>query len=194
MNASSRHSPPRAGTRNAPAAAGPADATQLASLLRPVVTAAGLDLENVRITAVGRRRLLKVVVDGDGGVTLDAITEVSRALSAELDANGAMGEAPYTLEVSSPGAERPLTEPRHWRRAAGRRVRVPLAGRSRAGDTPKGPAAVEGRVLTASETGVVLEVAGQRREFGYAELGPGKILLEFGHVTGDADGGDSDGH
>jgi ribosome maturation factor RimP len=163
-------------------------------LLRPVVTAAGLDLENVRITAVGRRRLLKVVVDGDGGVTLDAITEVSRALSAELDANGAMGEAPYTLEVSSPGAERPLTEPRHWRRAAGRRVLVPLAGRSRAGDTPKGPAAVEGRVLTASETGVVLEVAGQRREFGYAELGPGKILLEFGHVTADADGGDSDGH
>ena len=194
MNASSRHSPPRAGIRNAPAAAGPADATQLASLLRPVVTAAGLDLENVRITAVGRRRLLKVVVDGDGGVTLDAITEVSRALSAELDANGAMGEAPYTLEVSSPGAERPLTEPRHWRRAAGRRVRVPLAGRSRAGDTPKGPAAVEGRVLTASETGVVLEVAGRRREFGYAELGPGKILLEFGHVTADADGGDSDGH
>jgi ribosome maturation factor RimP len=53
---------------------------------------------------------------------------------------------------------------------------------------------VEGRVLTASETGVVLEVAGQRREFGYAELGPGKILLEFGHVTADADGGDSDGH
>lgn len=194
MNASSRHSPPRAGTRNAPAAAGPADATQLASLLRPVVTAAGLDLENVRITAVGRRRLLKVVVDGDGGVTLDAITEVSRALSAELDANGAMGEAPYTLEVSSPGAERPLTEPRHWRRAAGRRVLVPLAGRSRAGDTPKGPAAVEGRVLTASETGVVLEVAGQRREFGYAELGQGKILLEFGHVTANADGGDSDGH
>jgi ribosome maturation factor RimP len=192
MNASSRHSPSRAGTRTTPAAAGPADATRLASVLRPVVTAAGLDLENVRITAVGRRRLLKVVVDGDGGVTLDAITEVSRALSAELDASGAMGEAPYTLEVSSPGAERPLTEPRHWRRAAGRLVRVPLAGRARAGDTPKGPAAVEGRVLTASETGVVLEVAGQRREFGYAELGPGKVLLEFGHV--EADGGDSDGH
>lgn len=194
MNASSRHSPPRAGVRSAPAAAGPADASQLASLLRPVVTAAGLDLENVRITAAGRRRLLRVIVDGDGGVTLDTITEVSRALSAELDANGAMGEAPYTLEVSSPGAERPLTEPRHWRRAAGRRVRVPLRGRGRSGDTPKGPAAIEGRVLTTSETGVVLDVAGQRREFGYAELGQGKILLEFGHVTAEADGGDSDGH
>jgi ribosome maturation factor RimP len=194
MNASSRHSPPRAGVRSAPAAAGPADASQLAILLRPVVTAAGLDLENVRITAAGRRRLLRVIVDGDGGVTLDTITEVSRALSAELDANGAMGEAPYTLEVSSPGAERPLTEPRHWRRAAGRRVRVPLRGRGRSGDTPKAPAAVEGRVLTASETGVVIDVAGQRREFGYAELGQGKILLEFGHVTAEADGGDSDGH
>jgi ribosome maturation factor RimP len=102
-------------------------------LLRPVVTAAGLDLENVRITAVGRRRLLKVVVDGDGGVTLDAITEISRALSAELDANGAMGEAPYTLEVSSPGAERPLTEPRHWRRAAGPATRRRAQPRWKAG-------------------------------------------------------------
>jgi ribosome maturation factor RimP len=194
MNASSRHSPPRSGVRSTPAAAGPADASQLASLLRPAVTAAGLDLENVRITAVGRRRLLKIIVDGDGGVTLDKITEVSRALSAELDANGAMGEAPYTLEVSSPGAERPLTEPRHWRRAAGRLVRAPLAGRGRGSDAGSGPAAVEGRVMTASDTGVVLDVAGQRREFGYAELGPGKILLEFGHVTADSDGGDSDGH
>jgi ribosome maturation factor RimP len=206
MNASSRQNSPRAGVRSAPAAAGPADASQLAILLGPVVSAAGLDLENVRITAAGRRRLLRIVVDGDGGVTLDAITQISRALSAELDANGAMGEAPYTLEVSSPGAERPLTEPRHWRRAAGRLVRVPLLGAkgpAPKGPSPKnpaskstaakGPAAVEGRVLSASETGVVLEVAGQRREFGYAELGQGKILLEFGHVA-EADGGDSDGH
>ena len=167
---------------------------RLAGLLEPVVSAAGLELESVRVGRAGRRSLLRVVVDAEQGVSLDDIALVSRAVAAKVDAGDLMGPGPYTLEVSSPGAERPLTEPRHWRRAAGRRVRVPLAGRARAGDTPKGPAAVEGRVLTASETGVVLDVAGQRREFSYAELGPGKILLEFGHAAADADGGDSDGH
>ena len=71
---------------SAPAAAGPADAEQLTRLLQPVVTAAGMDLENIRITATGRRRLLRVTVDADNGVSLDDITLISRTLSAELDA------------------------------------------------------------------------------------------------------------
>lgn len=195
MNGSSRQSPARPGNRSSPPpAAGSADVAELTRLLQPVVSAAGMDLENVRVTAVGRRRLLRVIVDGDGGVTLDDITQISRAVSAELDENGAMGETPYTLEVSSPGADRPLTEPRHWRRAVGRLVRVPLAGRSRAGDRPGRPAAVEGRVLGTNDSGVLLELPGGQREFGYSELGPGKILLEFGRVTADADGGETDGH
>lgn len=195
MSGSSRQSPARPGNRaSQPPAAGSADVAELTRLLLPVVNAAGMDLENVRVTAVGRRRLLRVVVDGDGGVTLDDITQISRAVSAELDSNGAMGETPYTLEVSSPGADRPLTEPRHWRRAAGRLVRVPLAGRAKAAGKPARPAAVEGRVLGASDSGVLLDLPGGQREFGYSELGPGKILLEFGHVTADADGGETDGH
>jgi ribosome maturation factor RimP len=153
-----------------------------------------MDLENVRITATGRRRLLRVVVDADGGVNLDDITQISRALSAELDAAGAMGETPYTLEVTSPGVDRPLTEPRHWRRAAGRLIRATLTARSQSVTDGSGrPGAVEGRVLAASDHAVVLEVAGEQREYGYAELGPGKILLEFGRAVG-ADGGKADGH
>jgi ribosome maturation factor RimP len=196
MNVSSRHSSPRLAARGGPpSAAGPADPQQLGRLLEPVVSAAGMDLENVRITAAGRRRLLRVVVDADGGVSLDDITLISRALSAELDANGAMGETPYTLEVSSPGVDRPLTEPRHWRRAAGRLVRAPLAARSPARPEKAGrPATVEGRVLAAGDHAVLLEVAGRQREFGYAELGPGKILLEFGRAATGADGGQADGH
>jgi ribosome maturation factor RimP len=195
MNGSSRQSPARPGNRaSQPPAAGSADVAELTRLLLPVINAAGMDLENVRVTAVGRRRLLRVVVDGDGGVTLDDITQISRAVSAELDENGAMGETPYTLEVSSPGADRPLTEPRHWRRAAGRLVRVPLTGRAKAAGKPGHPAAVEGRVLGTSDSGVLLDLPGGQREFGYSELGPGKILLEFGHVTADADGGETDGH
>jgi len=138
-----------------------------------------------------------VVVDADGGVSLDDIALVSREVSARLDGAGAMGEAPYTLEVSSPGVDRPLTLPRHWRRAAGRLVRVPLAGPGgnglsstapapgpageagqATGDSQAGP--IEGRVIAAGDGGVILEVDGERREFGYAELGPGRVQVEFG--------------
>ncbi|MEJ2579502.1 MAG: hypothetical protein P8Z68_10505, partial [Kineosporiaceae bacterium] len=97
----------------------------------PVVREVGLVLEEVTLTPVGRRRLLRVVVDlaadSAGGVGVDAVADASRALSAALDASGVMGEAPYVLEVTSPGADRPLTERRHWARARGRLVRVALA-------------------------------------------------------------------
>jgi ribosome maturation factor RimP len=115
------------------------DPAKLEALLGPIVRAAGLDLESVKIGRAGRRRLLRVVVDADGGVSLDDIALVSREASVRLDDTGAMGEAPYTLEVSSPGVDRPLTQPRHWRRAMGRLVRVPLAGSGNPGPGNPGP-------------------------------------------------------
>jgi ribosome maturation factor RimP len=144
-----------------------------------VVSAAGLELESVRVGRAGRRSLLRVVVDTDLGVSLDDIALVSRAVAAEVDASDLMGPGPYTLEVSSPGVDRPLTEPRHWRRASGRLVRVPVrASSARMADD--GPSrAVEGRIVTAGPAGVTLEVDGERREFGYAELGPGQVQVEF---------------
>jgi ribosome maturation factor RimP len=161
----------RAGRRAAP---GTTDSQRIAALLEPVVRALGMDLEGVRLTSAGRRRLLRVVVDADGGVSLDEIALASRKLSARLDNAGAMGEAPYTLEVSSPGVDRPLTEPRHWRRAAGRLVKVPVS-------TPGADRAqpVTGRVIAADEHGVTMEVAGGNRQFGYPELGPGRMVIEF---------------
>jgi ribosome maturation factor RimP len=181
---------PAAAPRESRPGVTPAD---LVAVLEPVAAAAGMDLESVKIAAAGRRRLLRVVVDADGGVGLDEIAEISRDLSARLDATGAMGEAPYTLEVSSPGVDRPLTLPRHWRRAVGRLVRAPLAGTEQPGPgTAAGPAgqagraghaaAVEGRVLAAGPDGVTLEIGGQHREFGYAELGPGRVQVEFGRL------------
>jgi ribosome maturation factor RimP len=126
-----------------------------------------------------------VVVDADGGVSLDDIALVSREASARLDDTGAMGEAPYTLEVSSPGVDRPLMQPRHWRRAAGRLVRVPVTGPG--GET----SSVEGRVIAAGQAAVTLEVGGERREFGYAELGPGRVQVEFGRPEADPAGRDT---
>ena len=187
MRGSSRRppsQPPAAGGR-ATASAAAADADRLAGLLEPAVTAMGMDLEGVRITPAGRRRLLRVVVDCDGGVSLDAIALVSRELSARLDAVPAMGDAPYTLEVSSPGTDRPLTEPRHWRRAAGRLVVASLTAQPR-DETGSGgtPATIEGRITGADDHGVMIDVDGQNRRFGYADLGPGRILLEFARLPG----------
>ena len=152
--------------------AGPADDRKLAGLIEPVISAAGMDLESVRVTVAGRRRLLRVVVDSDHGVSLDDAADVSRDVSALLDASDALGEVPYTLEVSSPGVDRPLTEPRHWRRARGRLVRVKVTG--------EGP--VEGRVLAADADGITLGLTAGERRFPYTDMGAGSVQVEFGRI------------
>jgi len=153
-------------------AVGPVNDKRLAELIEPVVAAAGMDLESVRMSVAGRRRLLRIVVDGDRGVSLDDAADVSREISAMLDEANALGEVPYTLEVSSPGVDRPLTEPRHWRRAVGRLVKVKVTGEG----------TVEGRILAADADGVTLDLAGGKRQFGPGELGAGAIQIEFGRI------------
>lgn len=155
-------------------------------LLEPIVEAAGYDLEDITVTPAGKRSLLRVVVDADDGVSLDDVATVSRTVSTALDKSDAMGTDPYVLEVTSPGVDRPLTEPRHWRRAAGRLVRAPL--------TVGGQ--IEGRVVSADDEAVIIEVASARsgparspkprewaeptrRRFGHGELGRGRVLVEF---------------
>ena len=86
--------------------------------------ALGLDLEAVELTPAGKRRMLRVAVDRDGGVTLDDVADATREVSEALDDADVMGEAPYTLEVTSRGVDRPLTLPRHWRRNHDRLVKV----------------------------------------------------------------------
>ena len=199
MHGNSRHGSPRSPTRGAAA-----DAERIVGLLEPAVAAMGMDLEDVRITSAGRRRLLRIVVDADGGVSLDDIALVSRELSATLDRAAAMGETSYTLEVSSPGVDRPLTQPKHWRRAVGRMVTAPLraepGGRppqtpaGAATDGPAGSAVVTGRVTGTDSSGVRFDVEGASRVFGYAELGPGRIQIEFAPLDASAgDGADEEG-
>jgi len=157
-----------------PSARANATAQHLLEVLAPVVTATGHDLEDVSVTSAGRRSLVRVVVDSDGGVDLDAVAEVSRVVSDALDADAPGGPAfagPYVLEVTSPGVDRPLTEPRHWRRAVDRLVQVRVGGAD--GET------VTGRVRAAEGAGVVLDVDGTKREIGWGELGAGKVQVEF---------------
>jgi len=192
MSSSSRQGSlrPSAASGGSRRTGGSVDAEQVAALLDPVVSGMGMDLEGVRVTSAGRRRVLRIVVDADGGVSLDDIALVSRDLSTALDDSAVMGNQPYTLEVSSPGVDRPLTERRHWRRAIGRLVVVPL---KKAGNG-EAPATVEGRVTGASADGITLDVNGESRMLGYSDLGPGKIKIEFAPIDAGADEEGSDGY
>jgi len=143
-------------------------------VVEPVLTRRGYDLEELAVSRVGRRHLVRVVVDGDD-VGPDAIAEVSRAVSEALDAaeesGGEILTGEYQLEVSSPGVDRPLTEPRHWRRNVGRLVKVGTGGRT-----------VTGRVTEAGDAGVVLDVAGAPESVPYDRLGPGRVQIEFSRL------------
>jgi ribosome maturation factor RimP len=179
----------RPGPGNRGSAPGNSDAARLTALLEPVLRALDMDLEAVKIAAAGRRRVLRITVDADGGVDLDDIAEVSREVSAKLDATNAMGDAPYTLEVSSPGVDRPLTQPRHWRRAIGRLVIVQVAGDEAGQDAGPLPA----RITGADQQGVTLEADGTTRTVRYDDLGPGRVQVEFGRAAEDDDEAEADG-
>jgi ribosome maturation factor RimP len=176
--------PDDTGSSPARATTPPPDTDQVIKVATPVVHALGMDLESVKVTSAGRRRLLRIVVDSDRGLSLDDAALASRELSAKLDASDVMGDLPYTLEVSSPGVDRPLTQPRHWQRALGRLVRVPLPGSG----------SVQGRVVEADADHVVLDVDDTQRRFGYADLGAGKVQIEFDRPNDGPDTGEPDGH
>jgi ribosome maturation factor RimP len=150
------------------------DQDSLEALLRPVVEQFGCDLEAAEITPAGRRRLLRVLVDRDGGISLDDIADVTRAVSKALDADDLMGEQPYTLEVSSPGVDRPLTQPRHWRRNIGRLVAV----------TPTAGGKLTGRITGATDDAAELDVDGKTRTVRYDEVAKAKVQVEFNRATG----------
>lgn len=170
-----------------PRSGSPAD--RLQTLLEPVVAAAGYDLEAVRVSQVARRRRVEVVVDGDDGVSLDAVSDITRVVSDVLDGpEGAavMGEQPYVLEVGSPGTDRPLTQAKHWRRAKGRLVRAVLRDGGEA----------TGRVLDSDEDGVLLEVPGKKkgqtaqRRLGFGEVAKARVEIEFNRKDDQTDVGE----
>jgi ribosome maturation factor RimP len=158
------------------------DRQKLRSLLEPVVERTGAELEDLTDQRAGKRRLIRVVVDRDGGVSSDLVTDVSHAVSAALDESDALGEAPYVLEVTTPGVDRPLTEPRHWRRAHGRLVKVVLVDGGE----------LLGRVQASADGSVTLLVADAERTLAYDEIARARMQVEFNRAADGADGADEE--
>lgn len=153
---------------------------RLRGLLEPLVTAKGLDLEEIELSKAGKRRMLRIIVDSDEGVELDACAELSREVSDKLDESDVMGEDEYVLEVSSPGADRPLSEHRHYVRATGRLVKFQLSA-----EGEKGAGELIARILDVDDEGMDLEVPGVKgrkataRRIAFSDIAKARVEIEF---------------
>jgi ribosome maturation factor RimP len=141
----------------------------VASAIEPVLTARGLEVVDVELTGAGRARMLRVVVDRDGGVDLDGLTAATEVIAPLLDGVPQLS-GPYTLEVTSPGLERSLRRPDHFRRALGETVVV---------KTPE-PRRHRGTLTAADETGVVVDVDGESVRLEYDVIMDARTRFEWG--------------
>ena len=145
-------------------------ANNLTELLTPVVTKAGFVLEEITVTPVGRRRLLAVVIDREeNNPSLDEVTVVSKEISAILDNYSQMGEMPFTLEVTTPGIDRPLTLPRHWKKNIGRLVKI----------TPVEGEKFVGRILSYNADQVTLQLEKAEKVVDLSQITKAQIEVEF---------------
>jgi len=141
---------------------------QILQILEPIASNMGLDLEDVEIKSAGKHSIVQVSIDKDGGINLDEVAQISNQISEALDAKDVLGEKPYTLEVGSPGIDRALTLPRHWRRNNGRLVKINFGSNSEIG-----------RIIESDEEKVSLEVKGKTRSINFDKIDKAFIQVEF---------------
>ena len=120
---------------------------EISAAITPALSALGFYLEDVTITSAGRRSMLTVIVDGDTHLSLDQVTSATKAIGEIIESLQSLGDTPFTLEVTSPGLDRPLTKPRHWRKNIDRLVKVVSLDGS----------VVNGRIKSATETDVLID-------------------------------------
>ncbi|HJS27141.1 MAG TPA: ribosome maturation factor RimP [Actinomycetota bacterium] len=154
---------------------------EVEELIRPVVEAAGLEVWDVTFRRETGRRVLRVTVDraGEGpeeGVDLDTISGVSERLSRRLDLEGFAAETPYSLEVSSPGLERALREPRHFERSVGQQVKVKTA------EPVEGRKVHEGALVSADPEAIVIASEGGELRVRYEDIGSARTVFEWGRT------------
>jgi ribosome maturation factor RimP len=138
---------------------------QIAAAIAPIIEATGNFLEDVTITSAGKHRILTVVVDSEKHLTLDEVTSVTKELSEVVENLSEIGDLPFTLEVTSPGVDRPLTLPRHWRKNLGRLINITLSDGSK----------VAGRIGESTESDVLIDEA----KVNFVDIKKATIEIEF---------------
>jgi ribosome maturation factor RimP len=144
----------------------------IADAITPVVESAGYFLEDVHVASPGNRRIVTGVVDGTANLNLDEVTVITKEISAILDESEFLGDTPFTLEVSSPGVDRPLTLPRHWLKNMTRLVRSVMVN----GEI------ITGRVDAVHDESVCVIVEGKvphKVELPFVEIKRAQVEIEF---------------
>ncbi|MCX6450967.1 MAG: hypothetical protein NTZ31_04615 [Actinobacteria bacterium] len=138
---------------------------EVAAAIAPIIQATGNYLEDITIQSAGKRRMITVIVDSDTHLNLDQVTVVTKEISEVIENLTALGEIPFTLEVTSPGVDRPLTLPRHWAKNLGRLVKASL---NDGGE-------VKGRIGQSTQVSVVIDEA----TISYADIKKAVLEVEF---------------
>ena len=135
-------------------------------LAAPLAATEGLEIVDIELKPEGGRggRVLRVYMDKEGGPSLDELSRVSRGLSDLLDEHDDVVDGAYTLEVSSPGINRPLKRPEHFSRFVGKRIRV------RTHDTINGRRSFVGELLEVSAEKIAVRQDGARWEIPFSQI------------------------
>jgi ribosome maturation factor RimP len=141
----------------------------ISAAITPALEALGFYLEDVTIISAGRRSMLTVIVDGDTHLSLDQVTSATKAIGEIVESVQSLGETPFTLEVTSPGLDRPLTKVRHWQKNINRLVKVVLLDGSE----------IKGRIIDVSEVSATVD----EKNINYSDIKRATLEIEFKPVT-----------
>ena len=147
-------------------------AERLWPLFDDYLAAEAVELDDLEISGRGKGRLLRVVVDAPGGIGVDRIADLSRGLARLLDDEDPL-DGSYRLEVTSPGLERKLRRPGHYRKSVGREVKVKTA-------VPVAGATVHQGVLgDVDEDGIVVQLNDGPRRISFGDVASAQTVYTW---------------
>ena len=138
---------------------------QVLAVITPAIESLGFYIEDITITSAGKRSMLTVIVDGDTHLSLDQVTVATKAISEIVENLPTLGNNPFTLEVTSPGLDRPLTKPRHWRKNQDRLIKVILNDGKE----------INGRIKDSTESSVTVD----EQVINFADIKRATLEVEF---------------
>jgi ribosome maturation factor RimP len=138
---------------------------EISAAIRPIIEATGNYLEELSITSAGKVKILTAIIDSDTHLNLDQVTAVTKEISEIIEALPELGDGAFTLEVTSPGLDRPLTKPRHWRKNLDRLVKIIMTSGQE----------IQGRIGEATETTVLVD----SQKVSYEDIKRAVLEIEF---------------